>query len=310
MTPRSLASSLLVRLWFGAAADESDYHEPVRWAEAGNRVIAETLAAGAPSMITRLGSSEIGAVAFYVRWRQRRGIKPPYPAPLKRAMFVNAGFFPADDESLDEFSEMYLQALQHADVMAVWFNRGEQRIVSEYCSRARLVELGALLCMLYEEPWSAQLEGKRVLVVHPFAESIASQYAHHRTQLFANPMVLPEFELKTLIPPQTIAGESRGFKSWFAALSGTCEQIGHESYDVALIGAGAYGLPIAAFVKSEGRQAVHMGGATQLLFGIRGRRWEVESDEDIAPLFNAHWVRPSPKETPEGSSQVEGGCYW
>ena len=137
--------------------------------------------------------------------------------------------------------------------------------------------------MLYQQPWTAQLQGKRVLVIHPFAKTIESQYANHRARLFADPTVLPEFELKTLLPPQTIAGNADGYASWFDALAQTCERIGRESYDVALIGAGAYGLPIAAFVKSEGRQAVHLGGATQLLFGIKGRRWEVESQDDIVP---------------------------
>jgi hypothetical protein len=75
------------------------------------------------------------------------------------------------------------------------------------------------------------------------------------------------------------------------------------------IGAGAYGLPLAAFVKEQGRQAVHVGGATQLLFGVKGRRWEAES-EDVVALFNDYWVRPSAEETPAGASLVEGGCYW
>jgi ketopantoate reductase len=88
------------------------------------------------------------------------------------------------------------------------------------------------------------------------------------------------------------------------------EEVARIDFDVAIVGAGAYGLPLAAAVKDLGRQAVHLGGATQLLFGIRGRRWEVESPDDIAPLFNEHWVRPSAEETPQGSSSVEGGCYW
>lgn len=310
MPLKSVASSLLVRLLFGASADESTYGQPVHWAEEGNRLLAKTIAADVPCMITRLGSSELATVSYYVRWRDRRRIKPPYPKSLKRVMSINAGFFPADDDALDRFSRLYLEALPHADVMAVWFNPGEQRVVSEHCGHARLVELCASYSMLYAEPWSAKLEGKRVLVIHPFAKTIESQYTNHRTQLFADPTVLPDFELKTLLPPQTIAGNNNGYGSWFDALAQTCERVGRESYDVALIGAGAYGLPIAHFVKREGRQAVHIGGATQLLFGIKGRRWEVESQDDIVPLFNPYWARPSADETPEGASLVEGGCYW
>ena len=53
-----------------------------------------------------------------------------------------------------------------------------------------------------------------------------------------------------------------------------------------------------------------MGGATQILFGIRGRRWEVEYTDTIVPLFNPYWVRPLPEETPEKAASVESGCYW
>ncbi|PKQ20808.1 MAG: hypothetical protein CVT66_02935 [Actinobacteria bacterium HGW-Actinobacteria-6] len=229
-------------------------------------------------------------------------------------MSLNAGFFPTDERSLDEFAELYIQAVQQADVMGLWFNShhgsqgGQRRVIREYCSDARLVEFSSYLSMLYEEPWTAQLEGKRVLVVHPFAATIESQYLHSHDALFKNEAVLPRFELTTLVPPQSAAGSVCSFANWFDALSETCDRIAQVSFDVALIGAGAYGLPIAAFVKSQGRQAVHIGGATQLLFGIRGRRWD--SDEGFASMYNEYWVRPSSDETPEGALQVEGGCYW
>jgi hypothetical protein len=260
-------------------------------------------------MVTRLGSSELGCLAYYLRWRSG-WIRTGYPASLKRVMSVNAGFFPAEDRSLDEFAVRYLDALRNVDVLGVWFNRGESRVVRNYCDRASLIELGALNAMCYAQPWSAQLSGKRVLVVHPFAKSIESQYSAHRARLFADPEVLPEFDLKTVVPPQSIAGNDCGSASWFDALDETCERISREAYDVAIIGAGAYGLLLAEFVKRQGRQAVHLGGATQLFFGIKGRRWEQEYEDSIVPLFNEFWIRPSAGETPAGSSRVEGGCYW
>ena len=88
------------------------------------------------------------------------------------------------------------------------------------------------------------------------------------------------------------------------------DRIGREQFDIAIVGAGAYGLPLAAFVKSIGKQAVHMGGATQVLFGITGRRWEEEYRGSIGAMINEHWVRPLPEETPERAATVEGGSYW
>jgi hypothetical protein len=261
-------------------------------------------------MITRLGSSELSCIAFYLRWRDGRVLPVAYPASLRRVMTINAGVFSASDAVLDGFALRYLDALPMTDVLGVWFNRGEANVVRERCPSAHLVELAALNAMCYPDPWSAQLAGKRVLVVHPFAESIESQYRESRTFLFADPAVLPAFELKTLAPPQSSAGTSCAFASWDDALADTRDRIARESFDVALIGAGGYGLPLAAFVKSLGRQAVHLGGATQLFFGIRGLRWEVEYEDTIVPLMNEHWVRPLASETPDGANLVEGGCYW
>lgn len=45
-------------------------------------------------------------------------------------------------------------------------------------------------------------------------------------------------------------------------------------YDIVLLGCGAYGFPLAAYAKRRGKQAIHMGGSLQLLFGIKGKRWE------------------------------------
>jgi NADPH-dependent 2,4-dienoyl-CoA reductase/sulfur reductase-like enzyme len=78
-------------------------------------------------------------------------------------------------------------------------------------------------------------------------------------------------------------------------------------FDVALIGAGAYGMPLAAHAKKLGKKAVHMAGVTQILFGIRGRRWE---KPPLTDFFNDSWTRPLAEETPPGFESVDQGAYW
>jgi phytoene dehydrogenase-like protein len=87
-----------------------------------------------------------------------------------------------------------------------------------------------------------------------------------------------------------------------------CAQINALDFDVAIIGAGAYGLPLAAHIKRLGKKAIQLGGATQILFGIRGRRWD--RMPFFQGLYNEHWVRPLPEETPLNFQSVEDGCYW
>ena len=78
-------------------------------------------------------------------------------------------------------------------------------------------------------------------------------------------------------------------------------------FDVAIIGCGAYGMPLAAKIKNGGKIAIHLGGATQLLFGIKGARWD---HHPLSRMYNEHWTRPAEEETPKASQLIEGACYW
>ncbi|MDZ4290077.1 MAG: hypothetical protein U0984_19075, partial [Prosthecobacter sp.] len=126
--------------------------------------------------------------------------------------------------------------------------------------------------------------------------------------LFQDQRVLPEFELKTYKSVQSIANTKTRFATWFDALEFMKEQVGQIDFDVAILGCGAYGFPLAAHVKRMGRKAIHLGGATQILFGIKGKRWE--NIPDVSILMNEHWQRPMPSEMPDGGDKVEGGAYW
>ena len=76
---------------------------------------------------------------------------------------------------------------------------------------------------------------------------------------------------------------------------------------------------LAAHVKRTGKKAVHLGGALQLLFGIKGKRWEDPnygvkewgiSYASYTNLINEYWVRPGNHLKTKNADQVEGACYW
>lgn len=121
---------------------------------------------------------------------------------------------------------------------------------------------------------------------------------------------LPEFgSLKIIKAIQSIGGKDNGFASWFDALKFMEDQIDATDYEVALIGCGAYGMPLAAHCKKMGKKAIHLGGALQLLFGIKGNRWETEQ-KIYMKFYNEHWVRPLDNERPPSALNVENACYW
>ena len=187
----------------------------------------------------------------------------------------------------------------------------EDFIIEEFASQADLTFLFRLEPWLAPgTPWTAALAGKKVLVIHPFEHTIQEQYKK-REQIFPDSEILPKFELKTLKAVQTLCGEKDDrFMTWFDALDYMYERAIDIDFDVAIIGCGAYGMPLASKLKNAGKQAIHLGGATQLLFGIKGYRWENNYPTKIATFFNDAWAKALAEETPKNASTVEKGCYW
>jgi hypothetical protein len=286
------------------------YNRQIHVGQEGHDRVTALISGKEPALIARIGAVELSCLRFYREQRSGRGKK--YPGKISYAMANNAGFFPVDDASLDSFAEFFLKQLPKVDIMGVWFNRYEEIICNGYSKDAQLVELDSLEPFRFVNPWSSKLAGRKVLVVHPFVDSIRKQYTEKRRILFPSPDVLPDFELKTVKTVQSMAGAKVDFKNWFEAYQQMCDSIATVEFDVCIIGAGAYGLPLAAFAKKLGKQAIHLGGVTQILFGIRGKRWERDPaySGTTAKLFNDAWVRPLESETPANKERVEKGCYW
>lgn len=274
---------------------------PVANGKDGNTIIYNWILSGNPGMVGRLGAVE----SRYVYARMVG--KVPTDKNINN-LNICAGVFPIKKESLDNFYNEYTKALSKIDIFVAWSVQGGGAIYRHYCPNAERVDFFALEPFFYETPWTAALENRKVLVVHPFVDSIESQYIK-RELLFKDSKVIPKFKSLSLVKAvQSNAGNKTKLDSWMTALEYMKNQIKQIDFDVAIIGAGAYGLPLAAYVKSLGKQAVHMAGVTQLLFGIRGRRWD--NDSIYQPFFNEHWVHPCEKERPLKSNLVEGGTYW
>ncbi|MBQ2968289.1 MAG: hypothetical protein IJE10_09250 [Clostridia bacterium] len=219
----------------------------------------------------------------------------------------NAGFFPNDADLGYRFGKMQGDLSREADLYGVYAWPMEDFLLQLYSPQAKVCVPRGLEPYYWNEPWSAALKGKKVLVIHPFEETIRSQY-EKRELLFENPDVLPEFELKTIKAVQSSAFFETSFETWFDALNYMYDEAMKIDFDVAILGCGAYGFSLACMLKKAGKTAIHMGGATQILFGIKGNRWD--NHPIVSKLYNEHWVRPSKTETPEKAQQVEGACYW
>lgn len=286
------------------------------------QIIFNLLSSGKPCMIARFGSIELDNVVNYLgRMSSKRKLlsfilnkQPAWWLELDRieALSTNAGFFPKRQVDLvDRFCKMTIDSASDLDVLGSW--QDNEKYLKERLQSCQLVELANLEPFFAERPWTRYLEGKKVLVVHPFAETIKKQYAK-RELLFKNKFVLPKFlDLQVVKAVQSMGGQCSQFKTWFDALDYMKSEIDKCDYDVCLIGCGAYGFPLAAHVKHKGKQAIHLGGTLQLLFGIRGNRW-FDPNGFLYPKFkdllNENWVKPLETEKPIVANQIEGGCYW
>lgn len=270
-------------------------------------LIKDELLRDKPSMIARLGSTELQAIEHYIN--SQKSFRK-YPEFFKRnyiynKMSVLSGFYPATETNIQRFSEMMIQDAKEVDILGSW--RKEEIKLKEQLKNALKIRLKDIEPYYHQNPWSEVLKDKTVLVVHPFNESIEEQYKK-REVLFTNPLILPAFKLKTIRAVQSIANNRPEFDDWFQALDSMKKQINETEFDIAIIGSGAYGFPLAAYVKRIGKKAIHLGGAVQILFGIRGKRWETHPF--ISQLINENWIRPNSSEVPQNSTKVDGGSYW
>ena len=260
-----------------------------------------------PFLVARFGDGELRAVVYYIE--KKLGFRKSYPDYIKVVLERNAGFFPASEENIDKFGQLMIESCKQVDVLAVWFNFLEDFVYRKFGPQNGIcVYPSALEPFWYPNPWSTALEGKKVLVIHPFEETIKKQYNENRQRLYHDNNVLPVFTLHTLKAVQSLGGCSNEFDNWFDALDYMYQKAMTIDFEIAIIGCGAYGFPLAAKLKQSGKKVIHMGGVTQFLFGIKGGRWD--SRPDYAAFYNDYWVRPLESEKPKSADQVENGCYW
>ena len=271
-----------------------------------NEVLKEKIRNNTAFMASRYGTAELSSVTDVLL--KRYGLKKELNMEGIKTACNHNGIFPISEEVIMKFADITLESSKELDLLGTFRMIMEDYYIKYYAPKSVvLTQRYVFDFWLHNEPFTTALQGKKVLVIHPFEKTIKMQY-EYREKLFDNKKILPLFELKTLKAVQSIAGEPCEFNTWFDALNYMYTEAMKIDFDVALLGCGAYGFPLAAMLKKEGKCAIHMGGVTQILFGIKGKRWD--NDPIASKLYNEYWVRPDQSEIPARSRVVEDGCYW
>lgn len=280
--------------------------------------ISSKINSGGPLLFGRLGGIEAHCLGLHLDSLNGLGSPIRY---LQSKMFLNhrlsqlqtnAGVYPINKETYEYFCEEYLDALLEMDIFSVW-GKPFAWVESKVLSKKDTTFVSGHASYPWLEPrdgvsdvgWGAVLEGKKVLVVSPFIDSIAYQVPN-LDRVFRS-LVIPKVDFQYLRAPMTQGGLLDG-SSFREHLQKLKNEISSFDFDIAMISAGAYSLPLANWAKGMGKIGIHAGGAMQLFFGITGQRYD--GYPEVTRHFNEYWKRPFLHERPVNWQSIEGGCYW
>ena len=225
--------------------------------------------------------------------------------------YVNSGIFPKTLETFQSFCTTYLDSIKCLDLAPRWckcLEIFEIELYNQLNPKCYNTPLPDLEPYYYDNPWTEFLKDKTVLVVSPFAKSIEQQFP--KLEKIWKGKITNNFNLKTIKFPFSIgiSSEMEQWGSYSNCLNHFKDEISKAEFDFCIIGAGAYSLPLCQHVKALGKSSIHLGGPTQILFGIMGKRWT--DNKGIAKYVNDSWVTPLPEEMPTRREINEGACYW
>jgi hypothetical protein len=270
-------------------------------------------------LVGRNGTIELEALFFRLY-----GSKPhqPYPEGIAARLELHAGIWPKTLNSIDRWVFMLIEAIRDSDVLVTgWYaplKDIEEVFLKTTNTNGKRIPLRALE-PYYVEPskrWTNLLKGNKVAIVNAFADTAVAQ-TKQRELIWpaATDSLLPSdvewIPIRTGYAPILAEGSAEWqptILSWDVAVTDVVKRVVKSGAKIVLIGCGGLGMLIGCELRRRGLIAIVMGGATQVLFGIKGNRWA--KHDVIQHFWNDSWVYPSVDETPQGSGKIEGGCYW
>ena len=247
--------------------------------------------------------------------------KKAYEAMLRYHCQIQSGVFPTNPDFLLEFAQFYVKHIQQIDILGVFQANQEERIILENELNARFIpyqftEPDRLIPSNEFNCYLRFFEGKKILFISPFANllKIRAQKETFEHVWFKiqkkwfNPGKISAFEI-----PYSYVNSIQTHQKYINSIDlfhSICSSLDDLDFDVAFLGAGALGLPIASYLKNIGKIAISLGGHLQVLFGISGRRWS-KDDYWTTNYINETWIDMPEKYHPENKSNLtDQSAYW
>jgi len=186
-----------------------------------NLLLYNRLRDGVPLFAGKLGSVEsrvLGEHRYRQRWQSH------FNSRTRLQAHQNSGIFPVDDSALAATAEELWAAMRSIELLGCWPVEYQARLMMDLPQLPQRCEMPDLEPFFYPLPWTAALEGKRVLVLHPFLRSLERQWGR-RQELFPGRPVLPLFDPVFVASPMTVRGAVHGYISWQSALDQLWQQV-------------------------------------------------------------------------------------
>jgi hypothetical protein len=221
-------------------------------------------------------------------------------------MRTNAGWFGDEEDMKDWRNKMYL-ALTNADC-----NLRVISCPSFYVADDVLTKLNLFIPTLpYLEDiafWITMINTLRtnnLCFVSYFGDEMQNRTGLMRWIFPKGGIKKKATEWKFVTTENTIEGNEPEYEKWNDILQGQFDRCIAQRADIYFLSCGAYGIPLCNMLKNAGKKAIYVGGFLQLIFGLKGSRWD--DRKIIKQYYNKHWIYPT--KVPKNADKVEGWCY-
>jgi hypothetical protein len=274
-----------------------------------NKILHNLIMAKTPFLITRIGFA-VGIVTYCLEQNIR-----PRASHLSNLQTHDGIYY----NSLNEvkiFTTEYSKAIKNSTYLAAFptiYTQVQNFLIKQYSKNVlhnRVLEPFYSI-LEKEKPWTHKLLGKRVLIVNPFITSIKKNIDAN-FQMFNHEKLFLDGQDFVFYKSFNCLANNRPHKNWIETFEIMCNDIKEIEFDIALLGCGGYGLPLANFIYEKmNKSAIYIGGGLQLLFGIMGQRWgNNDMWKKIMNESQSQFIRPSGDEIIKNKNMIENACYW
>lgn len=242
-----------------------------------------------------------------------------YEIAMRHHFERQAGVFPSDPQFAREFVARYAEDVRDLDCLGLTGSAIEPAIIRHHalkCSFVRFVDMEPERSTPCDDSrcYLQHFRGARLLLVAPFADFLCQRANREIYERVWSRIGKQWFHPASVAALEFPYGYEKATWDRFGTVLNLRDhiraRIDEVDFDVALIAAGALGIPLAAHIKRSGRLALSLGGHLQIVFGVLGERWR-NRESWRRSYFNESWVDVPEHYRPTGWQELtDGGAYW